>query len=51
MSDIKSAREIAMEKAASIGEATAEERLEWKYLPEGELPQGRHYPIRRAQPV
>jgi hypothetical protein len=36
MSDIKSAREIAMEKAASIGEATAEERLEWKYLPEGE---------------
>ena len=36
MGDIKSAREIAMEKIAAIGEPTAAERLEWKYLPEGE---------------
>ena len=36
MGDIKSAREIAMEKIAKIGEPTEEERLEWKYLPEGE---------------
>ncbi len=34
--DIKSAREIALEKAESIGEATAEERLQWKYYPQGE---------------
>jgi len=36
MGDIKSAREIAMEKIAAIGEPTQTERLEWKYLPEGE---------------
>jgi hypothetical protein len=36
MGDIKSAREIAMEKIDKIGEATEEERLEWRYLPEGE---------------
>jgi hypothetical protein len=36
MGDIKSAREIAMEKINSLGEPTEEERLEWKYLPEGE---------------
>lgn len=36
MGDIKSAREIAEEKLARIGEATEEERLAWKYLPEGE---------------
>lgn len=36
MGDIKSAREIAMEKADKIGEATDEERLRWKYVPEGE---------------
>jgi hypothetical protein len=36
MGDIKSAREIALEKAAKIGEATEEERLRWKYVPEGE---------------
>jgi hypothetical protein len=36
MGDIKSAREIAMEKIARIGEPTEEERLEWKYIPEGE---------------
>jgi hypothetical protein len=36
MGDIKSAREIAMEKINKLGEPTEEERLEWKYLPEGE---------------
>ncbi len=36
MSDIKSAREIAMEKVEKLGEATEEERLGWKYIPEGE---------------
>jgi len=36
MGDIKSAREIAMEKIEKLGEPTQEERLEWKYLPEGE---------------
>ncbi len=36
MGDIKSAREIAMEKIEKMGEPTEEERLEWKYLPEGE---------------
>jgi hypothetical protein len=35
--DIKSALEIAMEKVERLGEATEEERLKWKYLPEGEL--------------
>ena len=36
MGDIKSALEIAMEKVAKLGTATEEERLGWKYLPEGE---------------
>ena len=36
MGDIKSAREIAMEKLKDIGEATEEERLRWKHLPQGE---------------
>lgn len=36
MSDMKSAREIAMEKVAKLGEASEEERLRWKYAPEGE---------------
>jgi len=35
--DIKSAREIAMEKVAQLGDATPEERLRWKYQPEGEV--------------
>ncbi len=35
MSDIKSAREIAEEKLAKLGEATAEERLRWKFAPRG----------------
>lgn len=34
--DIKSALEIAMEKIEQLGEATEEERLKWKYVPEGE---------------
>ena len=36
MDEIKSALEIAMEKVEKIGEATEEERLRWKYVPEGE---------------
>jgi hypothetical protein len=36
MADIKSFREIAMEKIAAIGEASEEEQLKWKYIPEGE---------------
>jgi len=36
MGDIKSAREIAMEKIEKLGEATDEERLRWEYVPEGE---------------
>ncbi len=34
--DIKSAAEIAMEKLKDVGESTEEERLNWKYVPEGE---------------
>jgi len=33
---IKSAREIALEKVAEIGEPTEAERLKWRYQPEGE---------------
>ncbi len=36
MGEIKSAADIAREKLAEIGEPTAEERLKWKYGPEGE---------------
>jgi len=36
MGDIKSALEIAMEKVEKLGKATEEERLKWKYIPEGE---------------
>ncbi len=36
MGEIKSAREIAQEKTAGLGEATEEERLRWRYIPEGE---------------
>jgi len=35
MDDIKSALEIAMEKVENLGEPTEEERLRWKYVPEG----------------
>ena len=36
MADIKSAREIAMEKLAKMDDATEDERLRWKYFPQGE---------------
>ncbi len=36
MGEIKSAREIAMEKINKLGEPTEQEILEWKYIPEGE---------------
>jgi hypothetical protein len=36
MADIKSAAEIAQEKLKEIESATDEERLRWKYVPEGE---------------
>ena len=36
MGEIKSAREIAMAKIEELGEATDEERLAWKYIPDGE---------------
>ncbi|MCL2706910.1 MAG: hypothetical protein FWE97_01910 [Dehalococcoidia bacterium] len=37
MSDgIKSARDIAMEKIAALDAVTSDERLKWKYTPEGE---------------
>ena len=35
--EIKSALEIAMEKVEKLGEVTEEERLKWKYVPEGEI--------------
>lgn len=34
--EIKSAREIALGKIQKLGDATEEERLRWKYVPEGE---------------
>lgn len=34
--EIKSALEIAMEKVEKLGEVTEEERMRWKYVPEGE---------------
>jgi hypothetical protein len=36
MGEIKSAAEIAREKIEKIGGATEDERLKWKYIPEGE---------------
>lgn len=36
MGDIKSAFEIAMEKASKIEDATPEERVRWKFTPKGE---------------
>jgi len=36
MGEIKSAAEIAREKIEKLGEITEEERLKWKYTPEGE---------------
>lgn len=42
MGDIKSAREIAMEKIDKLGEPTEEERLRWKYIPRGEELAGKY---------
>lgn len=42
MAEIRSARDIAMEKVEKMGEATPEERLGWKYKPEGEMLAGRY---------
>jgi hypothetical protein len=36
MADIKSAFEIAREKIEKLGEATEDEKLKWKYMPQGE---------------
>jgi hypothetical protein len=36
MGEIKSAAEIAREKLEKLGELTEEERLKWKFIPEGE---------------
>jgi len=36
MGDIKSAYELAMERVDKMGEATQEEKIRWKYQPEGE---------------
>jgi len=36
MGDIKSALEIAMERVEKLEKATDEERLKWRYIPEGE---------------
>jgi len=36
MGEIKSALEIAMEKVGKLGGVSVEERLKWKYVPEGE---------------
>ena len=45
MGDIKSAREIAMEKIAKLDEPSDEERLKWKYVPEGEKLAARYIKI------
>ncbi|UCD09787.1 MAG: hypothetical protein JSU79_03865 [Dehalococcoidales bacterium] len=42
MGEIKSAFEIAMEKVNQMEEATEEEKLQWKYVPEGEKLAGRY---------
>jgi len=42
MGDIKSAFEIAMEKVSRMEEPTEEEKLQWKYVPEGEKLAGRY---------
>ena len=42
MGEIKSAFEIAMEKVNQMEEATEEEKLQWKYIPEGEKLAGRY---------
>jgi hypothetical protein len=36
MADIKSSFDIAMERINAVGQATGDEKLKWKYVPEGE---------------
>ena len=36
MANIRSAHEIAQEKLSNVGDSTEEERLRWKYFPQGE---------------
>ena len=36
MDEIKSAKDIALEKIGRVGDVTEADRLRWKYLPEGE---------------
>jgi len=43
MADIKSAREIAMEKLEKLEEVTEEERLKWKFVPKGEELAARYF--------
>jgi hypothetical protein len=42
MADIKSAYEIAMEKINKIESATEDEKLQWKFVPKGELLAGKY---------
>ena len=42
MSEMKSALERALERAESLGEASEEDRMRWKYLPEGEKLAGKY---------
>ena len=42
MGEIKSAAEIAMEKMEKLGRVTDEERLKWKYVPEGKKLAGKY---------
>jgi hypothetical protein len=42
MADIKSAYEIAMEKINKIESATAEEKMQWKFVPKGEELAGKY---------
>ena len=43
MADIKSAREIAMQKLENLEEVTEEERLKWKFVPKGEELAARYF--------
>lgn len=42
MGEIKSALEIAMEKIEKLGSISEEERLKWKYIPEGKMLSARY---------
>jgi hypothetical protein len=42
MADIKSAYEIAMEKMKEVESATPEEKLQWKFIPKGEVLAGKY---------